>query len=688
MNIKTKNRIILISAICVPIIIIVSVVSIIFGLISGLLRPADIQIVKSSEMRVLDLPDCGISVQFPKTFEGRELIAYRPPEMIIHRQDAGYGGIFSSKNGAVIGNPIFSDGEGKITDIEVDCIPIDKKEYVHPNDERFTKEDFKKEVGWQIADEQVENITRSRISGDIQGLSKLGPQISRTFKFNYKGKQIRVEHLYRTKASDGLGGSLFSGLARKGLYGEQINILKIGDLKPTIQVNTEIEKWTEPGVEIETKDVNFVLPFKNGEKLKYVDTYIWKKKNGKRLNDNRYAISKVYFKDQEVAKAVNSLIDESYEFTKPLYRVGQFNLGDYYNFDLNFPSSFANGYILKSSVDGGKTWQSGIFNGQDIESPSQTFYKTCEDYMKQKGFGYQQYYEMCIGTWSSMLSVKNDREIKDSNIFKDKNPRIQDLQSFQNQNNSIKTELFSPYCFQTSSIQNSKSRPCLKTVVYKPMNGGYVVDIDKTYQEFIDYNKNPANKSEIEAAIEKKNKKMAPEIKEIEEKNRDVEIKKGQVVKGNISMENGVLSLEEGAIVEGNLILKNVTLNIKDKVVVKGNIQLDTGKITAGNEVKVLGSISAKNAFMGVSSNSEFADIMIENGSLSASNKNQFQNITLTPKIGLSTNFSEVSLNSENTVRGNIKTTNKVSMNSKNNITGKIETKTISELEKSNTYTR
>lgn len=618
--------------------------------------------------QVVDLPECGISVQFPKSFDSQPLLAYRSPKYYIHRDKASIGGNFSTSTGAIIGNPHLSEAEHQIQDIEINCIPIkdvEKNNWFIRDNEKFSKSQFKQFTNWDIADSEISNISRTVLGSDwTQSLSKISPQYTRTFYFNYNDKQITVSHLFANP-------SIFEGWRMKGLYAEQINILQIGKIAANTNVEDKIWTWTEPGVNLDKKEMVFDLKFQDGKILNYKDIYIWKTKNGKQLEgQNKFVQTVISFEGQELVNTTNLYYPGNDNFNEPLYKVGLKQLGDY----LSFQVGFQNSQFLKTSVDGGLTWVDGKYfpDNYNKEYGNPWMADECASVTGADDYPMCSLLSILLSEKASSIYVSSTFD----NQFINNSSFIERIKTVENKGGTLIATLQNAYCLDSGNRVRVVA-PCLEKIHFKKGLNGYALDWEKTYKDAKDFTNNPANKDVISISRQRAEEKRPADRGSINETNREISLEKGQIVNGDVVLTGGKLNVESDSAIKGNLILTDAPAKLLKNVKVEGNLILKSSRFEAGESFILNGELRASDSNIFISTKSELSNVSIIGGSFFANAENELKNITSNQANKLP--VADISLSSKNKVNGSITSNNKVSLGTENTVNGDIKAEILVE---------
>ena len=636
--------------------IVVSLVSSVFS------RPESsfTQLTKNNT-QILDLPKCGISVEFPQEFEGRPLVAFQPPQNYIHRDNAAIGGNFYTETGAVIGNS-HMDEEGQIKNIEINCKPlkdVKKDDWFVRDNEKFSKEEFQNTTNWDIAKNDISDISRSVLSNDwTQSFAKRSPQYTRSFYFSHKDNQIIISHLFRNDSS-------WFGFQRKsGLYANQINITEIGKTTANTTLQKNIWEWTEPEVTVEKKEVSFDLNFNDGKKLSYKDTYIWKIKNGQKIgNQNSYVQTTVNFEGRQLLNTTNLYINEKDNFNEPLYKVGLKQLGDYYSFQVEFQRS----QFLRTSVDAGKTWIDDKFfpDSYNEEYGNPWMSNECG-----KVTGNADDYYLCgllSTTFSHNPSGYSSTGFKQQ--FINNSSFIERIGSVKNVENGLEVTLQNVSCPVTNN-KPTATPPCLEKVFFNKTDNGYAINWKQIYEQAKIFTNDSKNAEKIKTSRERALENRPADRGSINEENRPVRVERGQIVNGDVVVKGGKLNIEPNAIIKGNLIVDKTEVKILANVTIEGSITINSGNLAMEDKTTIKGSINAINAYVTLQSNSKLADVFITGGGFYAQKNNQIGAITSKQESKLT--VSNISLVENNTIKGNIISNNKIYLGTGNIIEGNI----------------
>jgi hypothetical protein len=306
--------------------------------------------LEQSQIQIVDVPECGVSVQFPKEINGIPILAYREPFTMIHSGSENVTtGITTGENGVLIGNPHLNYRD-KTQNLSISCRKKLNVETPAHLSRKLSNLELKKLTGWDLAD-NVSDIYQSGYDKDFLGtinsiITKTGFGYQSSWSFVFEDKVISTNQILPNFPVVGFWG-------QTGILASSINILPINKVPANTQINQKVWEYTEKNIKIETKEVNFDIPV-GDQILTYTDKYIWKTKNGQKLKDSStYLQTKVSFRGEEIAN-LNSYYIDSYEnkFGKPLYKAKTDILGDSYIIAF----SFQDNKIVIKSENKGQTW--------------------------------------------------------------------------------------------------------------------------------------------------------------------------------------------------------------------------------------------------------------------------------------------------------------------------------------------
>jgi hypothetical protein len=306
-------------------------------------------------LQTVDLPDCGISIQFPKEISGIPILAYREPFSSIHSGPENMiTGITDGKDGVLIGNPHLNYKD-KTQNFSISCRKKLLNETYSHNSQKISNSEFKKLTNWDLAN-NVSDIHKSGIDNDFLGTiakitNKTGIGYQNSLAFVFEDNLISTNQVFANFPVVGFWGNT-------GILPTSINILPINQVKANTQINQKVWEYTEKNIKIETKDINFEILV--GDKtLIYTDKYIWKTKNGQKLEDSSsYVQTKISFVGQEIASSTSYYHDfydnglNGNKFGKPLYKSTVQVFDNQYILTLKFQDN----KIVVKSEDKGQTW--------------------------------------------------------------------------------------------------------------------------------------------------------------------------------------------------------------------------------------------------------------------------------------------------------------------------------------------